>query len=921
MELNQKSQSARRNALGVRLQYTSCGSFSFFKELSFFLFFPILLSILSCNSYAFAEENGGLPIAAGEVLASKWIVTNIERQPEYVRFFFKYGDVSSAVEVVYNQSQKPSRWATHTYKVQPIAGESADNELFLLVRNLLQEWESDPEHKPFINKRIDPLLKQKSERGISQKLRLDNKNLAATTRDHLTKTISVLRWVVYSIFLYLTFVLFSLKFSKRLSLRNVEATINGHFHLLNHVLFSIGRFLIFSFGFRYNYGDNLSSWNPRERRRSIAIGLILGLITTLVLVLLDFKPPLFDDTFKYLIWGKDCFLLNNCFQTGPQTGFRTITMGALPIYFFAFCQKLGLSIGQIHLWVNVTYGISVSLCYWISLIFLSRRSAVFIALFLLPFSLFMMNYPILWNLSVSFLPVLLVHLFVFLLVRRGSGIYAVLAAVFLYSAVEMHIVNSILFPALILVTILFSKRPVWVTIATVFVFVELSLYSSYSANMENLKWFASEGYLSYIGLIFLVIVVTGWGFRSRIQDHHRDVGPMVFTGGVTIFVCFALFGLAVIERRYFFIYYLQPVIPGLAVMAARLTMLVTARLASLLQMQMSGRYFFRSFALAIPLLLSFSYLYLLASGVFVTEAKTRWNMQDVERVSGYLYEKGYTYSELCQRVRTVSQPYFAKAMLLFEPEPMVNCQKRVDDKRDLLILKVSKKTLPKKLPKDITLLSSNRGRAIVILPIEPWLSRQNVQIRMKYFDFYEAHFDDGEKTSEEIDYSALFTNISMQAEDCKTASSTCYISRWQEKLYPSTLNAIHQSGPFNLIQAYTFRMSLTPKGEDSSRYFLVLGEYDLGGWFFDAVDNATIVGRIPSKVILVQNSLDQKGTLDTTYYMNNSYNDFVRYPSVLEIPTQYNWLLEALADVYPRITAPLSRLKRQQQQGGIQSAP
>ncbi len=870
----------------------------------------LFISLFAVSAWADNEFSEGIPFAIGDVFDQQWTVTEIKRKPEYLRIQCTNQKQSSTVEVVFNKSGKADQWSTRTHKVQPAPGTNPPDELLISVRNTLSEWESRFPFVLLVSEKVNRKPSASFDRNptfdVSQPKKFEvREKLASIPKRSMTKVFHAVRWISYSFFVYFALVCLFLLIRSRLTVQNVEQVLAGHFLLLSQSFVEIGKRFNYWFGFRFYSGDVVSQWDSTTIWHHIWVGFLLAFLVFLFLTVLGFEPPLYNDTTEYFIWAKDCLVYNNCYQSGPRSEFKTIEMGALPVYLFMWSIELGLTSSQIHILVNLVYGAGAMLCYFTFIFFLSRRSALTATFYFLIFNLIVMNYPILWNDTISFFFIFLVYLFIFLHIRTGKMVHAILAAFSLFLATEMHIVNSILFPALVLTTILFAKRPFFSTLVAAVIFSELSMFTSLSANITNIKWFALNGYLAYLGSFFTLLVGIGVFFRSRIRNHYRDIGPMAFTGGVTLTVCIVLVSLAVIERHHFYLYYLQPVLPGLSILAARLTMVLIARMALL--MGASSSYFFRPVVNVIPLLAFFSYFVLLNVGVFIHEAKTRWTMPDLELVATYLYEKGYSYSELSKRVRTISQPYFIQGLLQFEPEPKANCDKIVGDNRDLLILRVSSEKLPSNLPEEVIVLPSRRGRAVVIIPIEPWLFRQDVEVSRKYFDFYEV-FKTKSDTNGFVWEMGNFHMFSLNTEDCKRESSMSYIQRWERESYPK---AIKMKSPFwgpESIQATTFRFLLTPNGRDESRLFLVLGEFEKRGWFFDAVNGLPFSGKIPSKAIRIAKDGNNKGKLSVSYYMSKRYSNSFQYPSVLEIPQKYEWVIPALAEVYPRLRPILSRL-------------
>lgn len=93
-----------------------------------------------------------LPFASGDTLAD-YSVVRVEREPEFVRFFFVSGDSGrTTLEVTWSRGPDDP-WSTRAYRIQPAPGARAPAALLRTVLERLRSWEARPEHRAFVQRK------------------------------------------------------------------------------------------------------------------------------------------------------------------------------------------------------------------------------------------------------------------------------------------------------------------------------------------------------------------------------------------------------------------------------------------------------------------------------------------------------------------------------------------------------------------------------------------------------------------------------------------------------------------------------------------------------------------------------------------------------------------------------------------------
>jgi hypothetical protein len=170
-------------------------------------------------------------------------------------------------------------------------------------------------------------------------------------------------------------------------------------------------------------------------------------------------PPAHADTTRDFLLALDCLKLGRC-GIGPHTSLLGFAQGSLWVRAVAFALGCADPIEALRQVVVMNHALAFATIFTLLRLQFSLRAAIFGGLSLLAVSVWDASFAVLWNPDIAPLPLALFWVGVWLVAKGiGGGVSCTLLGVAAGLAIDAHLVNVLLFPALAAVPCLAAARP------------------------------------------------------------------------------------------------------------------------------------------------------------------------------------------------------------------------------------------------------------------------------------------------------------------------------------------------------------------------------------------------------------------------------------------------------------------------------
>ena len=169
-------------------------------------------------------------------------------------------------------------------------------------------------------------------------------------------------------------------------------------------------------------------------------------------------PPVHPDTTRDFLMAADC-LAGLPWDCGPPTSLGVIVQGALWTRFLALSGALGLGVGAVRAAVFALHAISAGVVLAAARRRVSPAMAAWTAAAWVVVGAFVAGAPLLWNPSLSPLPLALFYVALLGLVERGALAFAAAAGGLLALAMDCHVLFAALVPVLLAAAGGCARRP------------------------------------------------------------------------------------------------------------------------------------------------------------------------------------------------------------------------------------------------------------------------------------------------------------------------------------------------------------------------------------------------------------------------------------------------------------------------------
>jgi hypothetical protein len=553
---------------------------------------------------------------------------------------------------------------------------------------------------------------------------------------------------------------------------------------------------------------------------------LLGAIVTFFAALLYYAlashaAPFNLDTTRDILSARDCLETTHECDILSKTSIGLFNQGGLFLHVLALWLTLELPVRALEAALAFFDALSALCVYLLVRRYLAPRLAPITTALYLVTSLYVLDYPVVFNISVSLLPMAACLLALMGLISTGATAWTLMAAVAFTLAADAHVIFLMYLPWLLFAVAATDRRPV---LATLLVFVAIAVtgaaqsLSTWLANVRLL--FESSTLLpTFVGLA--ITFVAGFRLRSHLAELDPRARCAALLAAPTALYFFAYLGARMLLRDAPPMY-VVPALVGLCVATAALLDLAAARLARGAFTRQRAL-----LALALPLVAA---IHLWRSD---HSGPRFWSMGEVEKVEQVLYERGYRFADLRAHLQT-SRDGLLAALGAFEPRRPLAGATAQDD---VLLLRVPRALLPATIPPTWTLVDLRPGYAAVLRPISSLLDRQHMEACYRPAD---GTPDLGGCLQVDIASAAARQKI---AAAIYTARMFLAIHEAENTLHLVTMQKQHGS-------AVRFKVPITAPASGPTRLIEIIPTRF--PWYIEAVDGVRVRDELPSTRITVE---------------------------------------------------------------------
>ncbi|MDP3214141.1 MAG: hypothetical protein Q8S73_08555 [Deltaproteobacteria bacterium] len=420
------------------------------------------------------------------------------------------------------------------------------------------------------------------------------------------------------------------------------------------------------------------------------------------------------DTVRDLLSARDCAVAGTC-SSGPYTSVGSLFQGASLIRLCASALRLGLPLAAVEAALQVFHAASAALTFVAVLRYVHPRLALSAAAVYVGLSPYVLDYPVVFNISMVLLPLAGFHLFALDLVARGRLPSALAAGVCLGFAIDGHVLCALLIPIFLFTLSAATPRPfAAVPVGLLGLAVDAAVCSpgSWRGNVTSLL----DGELAdAIGLGLVAMLACAELLRDRLaaldpRPRCRALLAVTTAAGLGAYLATVV----LVDKAPPM--YATNALLGVAVAAAALLDLAVTRLPALRADARRGE--LARVALALAAVAALHHLRHDHSG------PDRWSMREVDRVARAVFP-GWRFDELAAHLQTPTHGLLA-ALGAVEPlrAPPAAAPPHTDD---VLLLRVPARELPAATPPGWTVVPFDNGYAAVARPIASYLDRRRLR--------------------------------------------------------------------------------------------------------------------------------------------------------------------------------------------------
>ncbi|MGZ3453028.1 MAG: hypothetical protein ACXVEF_25700 [Polyangiales bacterium] len=286
--------------------------------------------------------------------------------------------------------------------------------------------------------------------------------------------------------------------------------------------------------------------------------------TLAVLALYGLHAPLHLDTARDLLIAKNCVLGPRCEGAGPTTSFGGLVQGALWSHVLEARERWGFSIAALERFVDLSLALSAGLLALTAHFGFRRKPTLFMWIAWLVMTVTAIGYPILWNPTLSPLPIAAFHLALAIGARTGKTFALVVAAAALAFSIDLHVAYSVMVPFFLMALVALARQPLLALAYSLALMAEIIALESPGAYRHNLARAAPFTGTLIAGLV--VACAIGFALRKPLRRRPAGERPWIVAVSSSLYFVVMLLALSRVGGRAIEERYLGPVVPPLAIL-------------------------------------------------------------------------------------------------------------------------------------------------------------------------------------------------------------------------------------------------------------------------------------------------------------------------------------------------------------------